>query len=107
MNIPKLITELSGRQIAYLKATSNYTLIYTQKGRKLVSGYSLNVFQELFAEMPYIRINRSYLVHKSTIESVDFSTKRASIRLTNKQELYVPRRKRKRVEEQLALVMLA
>jgi DNA-binding LytR/AlgR family response regulator len=103
MNTPKLLKELSETQIAYLKASSNYTLIYTRKGEKLISGYSLNVFEELFAEKGFIRIDRSHLVHRSHIRSTNFSKTKAIVRLVDQQVLTVPRRKRKEFQKNFRL----
>lgn len=93
MRSPKLVLDILPAQITHLKADSNYTIIHTKNGEKMVSGYSLKIFAELFANNDFVRIDRSHLVHISYIKSVDSRSGTTFVRLSNQMELAVPRRK--------------
>ncbi|MCR9062844.1 MAG: LytTR family transcriptional regulator [Cytophagales bacterium] len=94
MTLPKLILELSLSQITHFRADSNYTIIHTRNGREVVSGYSLKTFQELLRQKNFVRIDRSYLVHRSFILNSNFTSDTAYITLRNDEEIIIPRRKR-------------
>lgn len=93
MKTPKLVHHLLPTQITHLKADSNYTIIHTKNGEKMISGYSLKIFDELFADKDFIRIDRSHLVHISYIKGIDSRSGITFVKLSNQKELAVPRRK--------------
>jgi len=93
MTKPKILDQFPTKNIDYLKADANYTVLYFQSGERLVSGYSLKVFATLFASDPFIRINRSNLVNRSFISEVSHRKKGVYVRLKNNTELLIPRRR--------------
>jgi two-component system LytT family response regulator len=94
MNWPKILTGVSQSSVQYLQAESNYTSLYFQEGSKLISGYSLNVFADLFDERHFIRVDRSNLVNRSFISEVSHRAKDVYVHLKNNTELLVPRRRK-------------
>jgi two-component system LytT family response regulator len=94
MNWPKILTGVRLSSVQYLQAESNYTSLYFKEGSKLISGYSLNVFANLFDERHFIRVDRSNLVNRSFISGISERQKDVYVHLKNNTELLVPRRRK-------------
>ncbi|WP_255066678.1 LytTR family DNA-binding domain-containing protein [Lacihabitans sp. LS3-19] len=99
MKQPKILLETQPEMIRHLRADSNYTILFLTDGKRLISGYSLNVFQKLFDDQEFLRINRSNIVHKTFIAEIKLSKSVDSIRLLNNTEIQIPRRRRVEVLE--------
>jgi two-component system LytT family response regulator len=91
MNWPKILTSVQLSSVQYLQAESNYTSLYFKEGSKLISGYSLNVFADLFDERLFIRIDRSHLVNRKFILGI---SEDGFIHLKNDLKLSIPRRRK-------------
>jgi DNA-binding LytR/AlgR family response regulator len=94
MNVPKILDAAKPDMFTHLQAAINYTILNRYDGKKLLSGYSLKVFEELFEGNSFVRIDRSNLVSKAFIIGC-FSRKNGEyILLKNKSELLIPRRRK-------------
>lgn len=94
MNVPKILDAANPDMFTHLQASINYTILNMRDGKKLLSGYSLKVFEELFEGNSFVRIDRSNLVNRAFIIG-RFSRKNGEyILLKNKSELLIPRRRK-------------
>ena len=91
MNIPKILEKTPEGSIQLLTADSNYTIMTLINGKRIISGYSLNVFAELFDEHTFIRVDRSNLVNRHFILN---TLPNGSIVLQNHKVLVIPRRRK-------------
>jgi hypothetical protein len=57
MKKPKILLDLSSKNIFHLKASSNYTILNLVGGKRLISSYNLKVFETLFARNSFVRIS--------------------------------------------------
>ncbi len=56
-------------QILYLRGDLNYTIIYLTNGKRILLAYTLKVFDAYFADQPFVRIHRAYLVNPQHVVS--------------------------------------
>lgn len=91
---PKILKEIEVDEINQFRAASNYTFVLLKNGQKLLSGYSLGVFEKIFCQHVFLRINRTNLVNKNYISSVIERDNSLYVRLQNNQEILIPRRKK-------------
>lgn len=89
---PKLLQQISHENIHLLTAASNYTYLELKGGDKVLSGYSLGFYENLL-EDNFLRIGRSHLVNKAFITNVVRKDKVHFVKLKDKRELAIPRRK--------------
>lgn len=94
MLTPKILGELSPEMLSHLEAFTNYTILHKMDGKKLISSYSLKVFDELFNNEAFIRINRSNLVNKTFVSGISQNKQGTYIHLKNRMKLLIPRRRR-------------
>ncbi|WP_420378754.1 LytR/AlgR family response regulator transcription factor [Gilvibacter sp.] len=73
--------------ILYCQADDNYTQIYLEKGKKLVSK-TLKYFEDILAEQGFARIHKSYLVNVNAVVAYN-KGKGGSVVLSNGKELLV------------------
>ncbi|SOE20300.1 LytTr DNA-binding domain-containing protein [Spirosomataceae bacterium TFI 002] len=97
MKTPKILTAIPTRKIAWLQASSNYTYLNLTDGKRLLSSYSLQFFENIIDQKKFIRVDRSNLVNTNFIKSI---SKKGEISLKNKQTLNIPRRKRRSIIHQ-------
>ncbi|WP_341228303.1 LytTR family DNA-binding domain-containing protein [uncultured Arcticibacterium sp.] len=93
-DIPKILKEIEVDEINQFQAASNYTFVLLKNGQKLLSGYSLGVFEKIFSQHVFLRINRTNLVNKDYISSIIERDNSHYVRLQNNQEILIPRRKK-------------
>lgn len=93
MKTPKILKNLQHDNICYLESSINYTLFFLKDGRSVVSGYNIKVFEALFQDQAFIKINRSKLVNVEFIQKACFVKNTCSILLFNGQEMNVSRRR--------------
>ncbi|MER0438078.1 hypothetical protein [Emticicia sp. W12TSBA100-4] len=44
MKTPKILKDLDKECISYLESSINYTFLYLQDGKSIISGYHINIF---------------------------------------------------------------
>lgn len=77
--------------IILMEADSNYTIIHTTEGRKILSSHTLKSWIAEVAHIPdLIRVHRSYLVNKRHI--ITYNSSRREISLKNNLMVPVPRK---------------
>jgi DNA-binding LytR/AlgR family response regulator len=90
---PKILDAVSPEMFTHLEASTNYTILHQNSGKKLISGYSLKVFAKLFQDKHFIRVDRSNLVNRSFISGISERQKGVYVVLKNNTELLIPRRR--------------
>lgn len=78
---------LAVSDILYCQADDNYTQIYLEKGKKLVSK-TLKYFEEILSDKGFARIHKSYLVNVNAVVAYN-KGKGGSVVLNNGKELLV------------------
>jgi DNA-binding LytR/AlgR family response regulator len=99
MKTPKFLQKLSSENICYLEASLNYTLFYMDDGKTMISGYTIKVFETLFQNQDFIKINRSKLVNVAFIKKTIFSDNIYSVQLANGQKVNIARRRVNKIKE--------
>ncbi|MFT6203314.1 MAG: DNA-binding LytR/AlgR family response regulator [Spirosomataceae bacterium] len=94
MKKPKILLDLSSKNIFHLKASSNYTILNLVGGKRLISSYNLKVFETLFARNSFVRIDRSNLVNRAFISGITEREDGVYIHLKNNTEILIPRRRK-------------
>lgn len=103
MKTPKILKTIHRDNICYFKSDINYTLLLLESGQKIISGYNIKVFEELYADYNFIKINRSNFVNVSFIKKVN-NNNVCSILLTNGDEMPVSRRRLNKLKENYPLL---
>lgn len=60
---------LQPADVLYLQGDENYTFLHLANGQKIHSARTLKVFEKHFADQPFIRIHRAYLVNAQHVVS--------------------------------------
>lgn len=94
MTNPKIINGINPEMITYLEASSNYTILNFQTGKKLISSYTLSIFESLLRNQTFIRVNRSNLINKSFVLGISEQEEGTYIRIKNNIEFLIPRRRK-------------
>ena len=93
MKTPKILNNISKDSIGYLESCINYTLFYLRDGKSIISGYNIKVFEQLFDNEDFVKINRSNLVNVSFIQKAMIEKNACSILLFNGDAMNVSRRR--------------
>lgn len=93
MKTPKILKNLNQESICYLESYINYTLIFLKDGRSFISGYNIKVFETLFEDQTFIKINRSKLVNVAFIKKTILEKNTCSVLLLDGNEMLVSRRR--------------
>jgi two-component system, LytTR family, response regulator len=80
--------------IIYIKADSNYSIIYNSSGTPFLTSKTLKHWQGLLSTDDFVRVNKSCLINVKAIKSVD----RNKITLCNDAEVVASRRRGKMVK---------
>lgn len=99
MKTPKILKNLSQESICYLESSINYTLFFLKDGRSVVSGYNIKVFEALFQDQAFIKINRSKLVNVAFIKQTLCLHNTYSVLLQNGKEINISRRRVNKIRE--------
>jgi DNA-binding LytR/AlgR family response regulator len=99
MKTPKILKNLNQESICYLESSINYTLFFLKDGRSVVSGYNIKVFEALFHDQPFIKINRSKLVNVAFIMKTKIMDNTYSVLLRNGEEINIARRRVNKIRE--------
>lgn len=80
------------QDIAFLRASVNYTEFHLTDGRKIVSSYTLIHHENQIKS--FLRINKSYLINPTYIEKVNAVGSKREVQLRNGECIRVSRRRR-------------
>ena len=94
MKKPKILLDINSKNIFHLEAYSNYTILNLAGGKRIISGYSLKVFETLFTANSFVRIDRSNLVNRAYISGISDREDGTYIHLKNHTKLLIPRRRK-------------
>ena len=94
MNNPKFLKSINPESVYHLEADVNYTILNLKNGSKFISSYSLKVFEDIFDERLFIRIDRSNLVNHEFIAGTSMRDGSEYICLKNNIEFLIPRRRK-------------
>lgn len=72
--------------VVYFHADGSYTTVYLKNGNSIIASYNLGTLIEKFPKSEFIRVNRSVIVNKNAILSMNRKEKKCSIRI-NKEEI--------------------
>ena len=78
-------------EIRYVKADSNYSMIYLLDGRKILASKTLKFIQSKLSSRTFIRVHQSYLVNLHFIENCRLGAKKM-INLKEGKEIPVSRK---------------
>jgi len=90
---PRILDSMVPNMFTHLEASANYTVLNLKGGEKLISGYSLNVFEGLFGLKEFVRLDRSNLINLNFIYSVRHKEDCIFVTLKNDMEILIPRRR--------------
>lgn len=106
MKTPKILKNINNESIGYLGSSINYTYIYLQDGKSIISSYNIKIFEKLLNNIDFIKISRSNLVNISFIQKVLIERNACSIMLLNGNAINVSRRKLNKLKENYPLLFL-
>lgn len=87
------------KDILVIKAAGNYSNIFIQDGRRILTCRTLKYFATMLAEYQFIRPSKSALINPDSIQRIDFKSQK-SIRLVNGDVISISRRKVRPLREQ-------
>jgi two-component system LytT family response regulator len=99
MKTPKILKNLQHENICYLESSINYTLFILKDGRSFISGYNIKVFETLFQDLAFIKINRSKLINVTYIKQTLVIDNTYSVLLQNGKEINISRRRVNKIKE--------
>lgn len=80
-------------EIIFLKADSNYTEFHLLGGKKALSPRTLKHHENSLSMRHFLRVNNSFLLNPSYIDSISRTRNTAVVRLTDGTEVAISRRK--------------
>lgn len=104
MKTPKILKNLSQENICYLESSINYTLFFLNDGRSVVSGYNIKVFETLFQDQAFVKINRSKLVNVAFIKKTKIMDNTYAVLLRNGEQINIARRRVNKIKEEYPLM---
>lgn len=94
MKQPKIISKIpKGQKVVLMESDSNYTMLYLENGKKLISGYSLKYYENISDNQSFMRLNRSIMIHRTFVEFIHFND--FSLTLNNGRRIHISRRRMK------------
>ena len=99
MKTPKILKIISEDSICYFQSSINYTLLQLENGKTMISGYNIKVFEVIYENNNFVKVNRSNFVNVAFIQQTIFEKNACSILLTNGDEMPVSRRRLNQLKE--------
>lgn len=93
MKTPKILNSIDEKTICYFQSSTNYTLLLLENGKTIISGYTIKVFEALYENRNFIKVNRSNLINISFIQKVMVENNTCSLVLFNGEAINVSRRR--------------
>ena len=87
------------KQIIYLEAAVNYTLVHTRNNGTFLSSRTIKYYEDLLDKMLFLRIHKSYIINLSFIKEGKIGRKNREIKLACGTQLEVSRRRLKEIIE--------
>ena len=92
--------KIAVKEILVIKGDGNYSNIFTQDGKRILTCRTLKYFVTMLAEYQFIRSSKSALINPDFIEYIDFNSQNA-IRLVNGDVISISRRNVHTLREKL------
>ena len=92
MRTPKILKTINEDSICYFQSSINYTLLLLENGKTMISGYNIKVFEAIYENNNFVKVNRSNFVNVAFIQKAIFGNNVCSILLVNGDEMNVSRR---------------
>ena len=86
--------------IVRIKAVSNYSRLFLADGRQFLVSKVLKQMEAMLAEKGFTRVHRSHLVNTAYIQA--YNMRQMKIRLNNKEEISISRRKRRDIRKKFS-----
>ncbi|HLO44705.1 MAG TPA: LytTR family DNA-binding domain-containing protein [Leadbetterella sp.] len=99
MKTPKILKNLNQESICYLESSVNYTLLFFQDGKSVISGYNIKVFEKIFQKQDFVKINRSKLVNVAFIKKTFVNQNNYAVQMLNGEEINISRRRLNKIKE--------
>lgn len=99
MKTPKILKDLNKDSIGYLESSINYTLLYLQDGKSIISGYNIKIFEKIFDNQDFIKVNRSKIINIAFIRKTIITDKVYTVQLANGDEINISRRRLNKIRE--------
>lgn len=93
MKTPKILNSIDDKNICYFQSSTNYTILLLENGKTIISGYTIKVFEALFENRNFIKVNRSNLINVSFIQKAMVVNNTCSLVLFNGEAINVSRRR--------------
>jgi two-component system LytT family response regulator len=87
------------KEILVIKGEGNYSNIFTQDGKRILTCRTLKYFATMLAKYQFIRPSKSALINPDSIIHIDFKSQKA-IRLVNGDVISISRRNVRPLREQ-------
>jgi DNA-binding LytR/AlgR family response regulator len=97
MKNPKILKTLSRKSVCLFQASSNYTYLFFEGGRKEISAYTLKTFEGMKCNQDFVKIDRSNLVKEDFISGIIRRNNKLYVKLINQLEIPIPRRRKKEI----------
>ncbi|HLP13319.1 MAG TPA: response regulator transcription factor [Flavobacteriales bacterium] len=68
------VVRIETREILFLQALDNYSIIQTAKGKTVVSAYLSQLFENFSGNSEFFQVHRSYVINLKNIQSIDGNT---------------------------------
>lgn len=85
--------KISPTSIMMLKADANYTIIYLEDGRKILSSTNIGLLEKRLKDYLFFRPNRSVVVNLQFMSGFDDNDKTTKIRMKNDTDISISRRR--------------
>lgn len=82
------------KDIVHLEGVRNYTLLHLKNGTKILSSRTLKVYQNVLANVGFVRVHRAHLINLNCMKHYDKSDLTFAV-MQNKDQITISRRKRK------------
>lgn len=99
MKTPKILKGLNKNSIGYFESSINYTLFYLQDGKSIISGYNIKIFEKIFDNQDFIKVNRSKIINIAFIRKTIITDKVYTVQLANGDEINISRRRVNKIRE--------
>lgn len=85
--------KISPTKIVMLKADINYTIIYLEDGKKILSSTTIGILEKRLKDFLFFRPNRSFVVNLQFMSGFDDKDKTTRIRMRNDTDISISRRR--------------
>jgi DNA-binding LytR/AlgR family response regulator len=99
MKTPKILKSIKENRICYFQSSINYTILCLENGKTIISGYNIKVFEAIYSQQNFIKINRSKLVNVAFIKKTIVENNACSIQLFDGNQMPVSRRRFNQLKE--------